>query len=1152
MSHSFIKYLIIYLSGSFSFLIASDNNQYFKLHNSDSTGVNFINKLNISNVSQYETLLNGSGVVASDFNNDGLVDLFFAGLDSENKLFVNIGNLKFKDDTPNSLKLNNIFTTSVVSYDIDENGYNDLIIGTLGEGIKIFLNKNFDFHEINFNYKYGKNLAISSISLTTKSNGNKLFYISTYRSNTIRNNKNLQFEFDQKNKITKIKRAYDPLSRKYFNGEQFYIKNGKIFENSVEDLIMIYDGKFKIMPSSVYFNHERMLNWGLGSIFADINNDGFDDLYVCNDLEGMDFLYMSNSAGDLKLNNSVFPGNPMFSMGVDVADINNDGLFDIFICDMLDINLERRFDKVRRNPYVNYMISYPFVNYENNRNMLYTQNQDNSFTEIANYSGVEASNWSWCPVFIDANSDGLEDIFITNGFAYDYENKYLDNNDFISDFSKGNLDDNFILNEPNILYINNGGNKFSKHFFNDNMLNIGISHGACKADLDNDGDEDLIVNNFNIINSKDNKLNQSIIYENLSKNKNLRVYVKSVAGSNLAGFTCEFIQDKFTQKKQIRAGSRYMSSDDLGASFYYDRKSDTNKLVISRNNLNLEILNPNIDDILNLKYEDFTDRKFNITKSEGDDLFFKVSKKHHKHKSNPSFGNFNSLISNSDNFINYPGLSSILSGSEQEELIFVNAGNQIHLLNKPINQKVLTGVINDFFTLKYKDRIYVFILVCNTDGENISSAVSVLEYNEPINRLLKLNEIYVNGYQKCFNWIYDRNNDNVKIITGAGAKPHSYPLGNDSYVIPYNISQNKFLVSNQYIYCRRKLVNDISLDVVNGNIFVYTAIEANNIDKYQFNNGKMHILNNDNTASGYWNSISIGDLDNDNNQDIIIGNLSSNTYLNAYKNNIYYLYDINIPNSTPIRYYVNDEKILMPGVSQNIIKTHYNDLNSDINNIGKKRYNKLNVEKLESVIISRENYSFEGIPETFNYNSLFNTKIIDIDFDGDNDIIVISGLIGTLGEMEPQVGNNIDIYMNENGLFDSKSKIESNNLFTTSVSIYYNNEVNRLNLVSANFNNNFESLDFKSGNFIEVKLLDNDLINFGLSLRLISKTKGKIYPLYKYLPKSKLTDDSSVFRLGYDENMSQLDSIEINRIDGRKEFIIIKDSVSKYIVNSNL
>ena len=96
--------------------------------------------------------------------------------------------------------------------------------------------------------------------------------------------------------------------------------------------------------------------------------------------------------------------------------------------------------------------------------MLYVQNKDNSFTEIANYSGVEASNWSWCPIFIDANADGLEDLFITNGFAYDYENKNLRNNNFILDFKNGTLDEKYVLNEPNILYLNQGNNKFKNIF----------------------------------------------------------------------------------------------------------------------------------------------------------------------------------------------------------------------------------------------------------------------------------------------------------------------------------------------------------------------------------------------------------------------------------------------------------------------------------------------------------------------------------------------------------------------------------------------------------------------------------------------------------------------------------------------------------------
>ncbi len=769
MNQFFFKLILIYLAGGGLFSIkAADNNQYFKLHNSASTGIEFVNKLNISNVSKYETLLNGSGVVASDFNNDGLVDIFFAGLDTENKLFLNKGGLKFYESTPNSLKLDNVFSTSVISYDIDENGFNDLIIGTLGKGVKIFFNTNFNFKEKYLKYSFDENLAVSSISMTTRTNGEKLFYISTYRSNTIRNNKNLEFEFQQKNNTTQIKRAYDPILNKYFNGNQFYIKNGKIFENSIEDIVITYNRKFKVLPSSSYFHHKKMLNWGLGSIFADLNNDGFDDLYVCNDLEGMDYLYLTNEQGELVLDQSLLPGNPMFSMGVDIADINNDGFFDIFICDMLDINLNKRFSKVIRTPYVNYKENFPYVNFENNRNMLYVQNKDNSFTEIANYSGVEASNWSWCPIFIDANADGLEDLFITNGFAYDYENKKLKNNNFILDFKNGTLDEKYVLNEPNILYLNQGANKFKKHLFNNNQLNIGISHGACKADLDNDGDEDLIVNNFNLVNEGDGKYKSSIIYENLSTKNTFRLFIKSDKGLNLSGFTCEFIQDKFTQTKQIRAGSRYMSSDELGASFIYDTSSDLKTIKVTRNNSYLEILNPKIDKRLNLSFANFIENNSKKTKIDDKKLIFNVSKTKHKHKSNPNFAKFNSLIGNTDQFINYPGISSIISPLDNEELIFVNAGNQIHLINKNIFQKTITGVINDFFSIKFNGRIYIFALISNTDGVNISSFISVMEYNQPINRLLGLNEIYVNGYQKCFNWIYDQKNDDIKIITGGG------------------------------------------------------------------------------------------------------------------------------------------------------------------------------------------------------------------------------------------------------------------------------------------------------------------------------------------------------------------------------------------------
>ena len=459
------------------------------------TGVNFRN--NIAETTDmflyvYEYLYVGAGVSVGDINNDGLPDIYFTSSLGSNKLYLNMGNFKFKDITVSAGVADSVgIKTGVTMVDINNDGYLDIFICKSGykdpnlrKKILYINNKNNTF--TNRAAEYG--LEESSYTMQA--------YFFDYDHDGDKDVYFVDHPIDFSKSMT--------IPATIVNGKMVYAADtntvyvsGRLFENR--------NGKFvDVTKKAGLINHA----FGLSASVTDINNDGWPDIYVANDFNKPDFLYINNGNGTFTDKLSSYVGHVSFSaMGSDIADFNNDGLEDIFVADMAveDPVRQKQLFAVNQNyDKFNLMLYYGLF-YQYPHNSLQLNNGNGTFSEIANYAGVAETEWSWAPLIADFDNDGWKDMYISNGLKrdmtdWDYKVFVLDS--VINSMNKGKSVDlnKWLQSMPSIpvknyFYHNNGSLKF------DNYKNIwsdeppSFSSGAAYADFDNDGDLDLVVNN---------------------------------------------------------------------------------------------------------------------------------------------------------------------------------------------------------------------------------------------------------------------------------------------------------------------------------------------------------------------------------------------------------------------------------------------------------------------------------------------------------------------------------------------------------------------------------------------------------------------------------------------------------------------------------
>ncbi|WP_410005990.1 VCBS repeat-containing protein [Aequorivita nionensis] len=480
--------------------------------NSETSQLNFTNVIKEDvdfNFLNYTYIYVGGGVAVGDIDNDGLQDLYFVSSMGANKLYKNKGDLKFEDIT-NTSKAEDYtgFSTGASMMDINNDGWLDIYVCKAGS-VKddnarrnlLFINqKDGTFKEEA--KKWGLDdpgYSTQAYQLDYDKDGDLDLYIVNYRYD-FKNNTTISAEIQ--NQIEEI------------TSDQLYRNDGTTFT--------------KVTGEAKLYNKA----WGLAGAVGDFNNDGWDDIYVSNDFLEPDQLYINQKDGTFKNEiNSRVDHISFYSMGSDYADLNNDLLPDLITVDMTAESHQRSKQNMAsmntENFYKMVAIGY---NHPYMANMLHYNKGNGKFNETALLSGVAKSDWSWAPLIADFDNDGMKDIFITNGVIKDYTNQ-----DFRTEMKKKIANNEQMTLEAvqamlpsqklnNYIYKNNGDLTFTKQMKEWGMEEPTFSNGAAYADLDNDGDLDLIINNID---------DEVGLYRNNANNNYLQVKLKGPKNNSL-------------------------------------------------------------------------------------------------------------------------------------------------------------------------------------------------------------------------------------------------------------------------------------------------------------------------------------------------------------------------------------------------------------------------------------------------------------------------------------------------------------------------------------------------------------------------------------------------------------------------------------------
>ncbi len=453
--------------------------------------VDFVNQIVESeelNILKYDYLYNGGGVTIGDINNDGLEDIYFSGNMVDNKLYLNRGDLQFEDITEKAgVAAPNGWSSGVTMADVNCDGLLDIYV----------CRSAFD------NYRQRKNLLYINNGDLTFAEQAEDYGIDDSGYST----QAAFFDYDQDGDLDMYLLNHSVSQYSDFNEKTKDLKNrsnplygDKLFKNTGRQFIDV------TKESGILSN---VLGFGLGVSVSDINHDGWLDIYIGNDFNEQDYLYVNTREGGFEEKLTQYIDHvSLNTMGTDAADINNDGYMDILTLDMLpEDNYRQKMMAGPDNYYKFSLLEQNGFYHQSMRNMLQLNHgKDLGFAEIGQLSGISNTDWSWAGLMADFDNDGLKDIFITNGFRHNFTDmdfiQYLAD-ETIKQRKGGPAPSNMRMVEemppivvPNYIFKNKGDLTFASAAVEWGMDQPGMSNGAAYADLDNDGDLDIVTNNL--------------------------------------------------------------------------------------------------------------------------------------------------------------------------------------------------------------------------------------------------------------------------------------------------------------------------------------------------------------------------------------------------------------------------------------------------------------------------------------------------------------------------------------------------------------------------------------------------------------------------------------------------------------------------------
>ncbi len=1030
----------------------------FKLIPSSHSGLDFINQLSISdsiNGITFEYIYNGGGVAVADLNNDGLKDVFFSGNMVSSKMFLNQGDLKFKDVTETSGLTTDRWCTGVSIIDINDDGLKDIYISIAGfepgksRENMFYVNQGIDKNGV----PHFKDMAVE-------------FGLNDSGYSTM----GVFFDFDKDQDLdlyllTNSKDGFmrNALRKIRTNGEAE--STDRLYRNDGDGIFTDISREAGILAEG----------YGLGVAIGDINQDGWIDIYCSNDFLSNDLLWINNQDGTFtESSGDYFSHFSHNGMGMDMADYNNDGLLDVIVLDMLPVsnyrqklmipqlNLGRFYGSIELGYHPQFVRNTLQLNQGKFKDGKYR------FSEIGFLAGMFHTDWSWAPLFADFDNDGWKDLLITNGFRKDVTNL-----DYIKDISKRSqfgLEESrrqFFINAmsnlpdvklPNYIFRNEGNLTFSDKSEEWGLIHPTFTNGTAYADFDNDGDLDIILNNI------DQKV---ILYENklLSKSKktnghnylSLRFH-KSTHEYEKYGLKVWVYQHENHQYYEYSPYRGYKSTIDMDIHIGLGKSEKIDSLVLQWNDGTIQkVRTPTANSMLEIAKSEsgYTAGSSYITRfidSESEVEFENIADElqvNYKHEDATSidFSITKSLI----HYLSKYGPSISVGDANQDGLddFFVGADAQRHA-SFFVQNSNNTFSREDFTADSIYEDTGSLLFDSDNDGDLDLYVVSG-GYRWPAKSKLYQDRLYINDGKGN----YKQNKKALPKIESSGScvVACDYDLDGDLdlFIGGRVIGRNYPLTPQSYLLENRDGVFVNHSDLLgkhNGKLGMVTSALWTDVNNDKLPDlvvvgewmpitvllNKNGVFVNETAAfkleetTGWWNSVNGADLDLDGDIDYILGNYGLNSFFKCSKEKPIEIYsgdfDKNGTNDPVITHFIGDEAYLIHpyNVLTELIPGMKNRF-STFTEYGKAPFKevfmkaemaqviKMDCKTMESIVLEnlgKDGFIIHPLPIEAQFSPIFGTLVDDVNADHLPDLILVGNSLSeetTTGYYDASFGN---------------------------------------------------------------------------------------------------------------------------------------------------